>query len=197
MNKIILGLILVLFFCGISWADTDVESIGDLNTQTILDPCGYKNAKWGMTEEEVKKAISDIKWEDDWWIGKPAYKDTILDHNATVSFDFDKNKKLVQVHIDIKAKKLTDNFFDTRYNVTDLWTSVANILKEKYGEPESIYRNTTEMGPSVLNWMFLTTQITIKDWVFEYKGEKTKIGVNIIYYKREIKEGKKEDKEKF
>jgi len=82
VKKILLILFLILFLPGICLAESEIERIGNLDTAAILDPGGYKGAKWGMTEEEVKQVIPNVVWGDGWSLIKNAYRDTILDHKV-------------------------------------------------------------------------------------------------------------------
>lgn len=193
MRKIVWVLILGLCLCGTSWAETTVERVENLNTQTILDPHGYRGAKWGMTEAEVKKAIPDVKWNSNWEYGRPTFKDKILTHDALTQFYFDEKGKLIKVEISLTPESSLFESLNIRgLKVIDTFNSLKQALTQKYGEPESVYRRQTEIGPSILNWIFPTTQISLKIHYVD-----NNIGwVDLIYCERKIKETTPNDIEK-
>lgn len=130
MRKIIIGLFLGLCLCGALRADTTVERIGDLDTQTILDPGGYKWAKWGMSLEEVKqtfkkqnKNLKYDKKEEKW-----AYKDKIGGETVTIYLMFLKNKFY---NVLIFFRRGSN---DVKECISK-WEELSEILVEKYGEP--------------------------------------------------------------
>ena len=195
MSKLLIGFILIICFCGLAWADT--ATITD--TRSFLDPGGYKDAKWGMTIDEVKQAITGVNWVNNWAFGSQCFQDTILEHSSYLNFFFDNNKKLIKTKIYVVHKVIkSGSFFSLdEYDDTDLFNSISRVLREKYGEPESVYRNTMEMGPSTLNWIFPTTQITLEvSTTYITKVGNVPLGINNIYFQRSIKEGKQEDKDK-
>lgn len=186
MKKLILVLFLILSVSGICVAE---------NT-AALDPGGYKDARWGMTKEEVKQAIPNMKWGDGWSLVANAYEDTILEHKATVLFDFDKDKKLIRASVAVMTKNISDNFFNLETDDVNLFNSILKVLREKYGDATSEYRKVSESGISECNWMFPTTQITLKSSIAR-SGEFSKVcAVSIIYFQRSIQEGNQEDKDK-
>ncbi len=185
-------------FCTLNcFADTIVEKIGDLNTQTILDPGGYRNAKWGMTKEAVKLAINDVKWEEltlkletnkKWAkffnkVDSIRYEDKMFDHPTIVLFDFDSNEKLKEVTLAVKPK---DGGYFNSIELNEVWNSLVKILEDKYGK-------LTEVKNSLdITWLLRSTQITMtKTWF-----NSNVAAIDIIYSQRTIQEGTQKDKEK-
>jgi len=146
MKRLIFLSASIIMFCTLNcFADTIVEKIGDLNTQTILDPGGYRNAKWGMTKEAVKLAINDVKWEEltlkletnkKWAkffnkVDSIRYEDKMFDHPTIVLFDFDSNEKLKEVTLAVKPK---DGGYFNSIELNEVWNSLVKILEDKYGK---------------------------------------------------------------
>jgi len=205
MKKIILILFLMLFTSGICRAESNTKSVGDVDTkgiyragveikkakisdtQTILDPGGYKGAKWGMTEDEVKGIITNVKWEkgfDDFALLNPGspylrYKDKILSHDAKVKFCFT-DKRLSSVETEIEESDP-----DKRH---DLFISLENLLMQKYGESIK-WRRTIDNYFYKAEWVLLKTHIVLEDESYIFSAY-----IRIVY--TELKEGNQEDKEK-
>lgn len=177
MKKIIFGLILGLCFNGILWAKSvEIVRTDGSNTQVILDPNGYREAEWGMTQEEVKAAIPDVKWEN--FFGTLQYKDKILTYDTLIKFFFtDKKLSKVETEIGVDTSKSRD-----------LFNSLTNILIQKYGEA-AMWRDTKSTSYNKIEWLLLKTHIILRDESSSNFGY-----VRIIY--TELKEGTKEDKEK-
>jgi len=198
MKRLIFLSASIIMFCTLNcFADNIVEKIGDLNTQTILDPGGYRNAKWGMTKEAVKLAINDVKWEEltlkletnkKWAkffnkVDSIRYEDKMFDHPTIVLFDFDSNEKLKEVTLAVKPK---DGGYFNSIELNEVWNSLVKILEDKYGK-------FTELKNSLdITWLLLSTQITMtKTWF-----NSNVAAIDIIYSQRTIQEGTQKDKEK-
>ena len=176
MSKLLIGFILIICFCGLAWADT--ATITD--TRSFLDPGGYKDAKWGMTKEEVFHALPNVIWKNLTQDYTLSYEDTILKHKTTCLLSFYHNKGLFYVAVLIKAKVIKKQPLE--YDSIDLFNSVLKLLKEKYGKPTEAKEKTH------CCWIFPTTKIELFSGKAHPEDTEEMI-VGISYSKCSIKEG--------
>uniref|UniRef100_A0A7C5URP5 Uncharacterized protein n=1 Tax=candidate division CPR3 bacterium TaxID=2268181 RepID=A0A7C5URP5_UNCC3 len=202
MKRLFVFIFLCLCFASTIYAGE--TTTGALQDETIAqsitkDPQGYRGAKWGMTEQEVKSIITDVKWDFNILMGDPYYKDKILDHEATVFFHFNDKGKLIQVRVMVLPKVVKTGFLGIgeEKDEVDLFNSLSRILKEKYGEPKSVWRKISEKRPSDLDWLFPTTQITLREYSILVEGITIVVSIDIVYFQRTIQEGTQKDKDKF
>ncbi len=128
------------------------------------DPNGWLKARWGMTQEQVKKAFAgDIpsiitlgryKWE------------------YSVNFIYDDKGKLDEVLIEpVKKNGMGGNFSD-----------LASGLKEKYGKPEIEEYSGRNRGRLI--WNFKTTEIQLRFVEVIIEGQDYKPTYPVIYYRK-------------
>ena len=96
---------------------------------------GFQAAQWGMTSEEVKKAMPDKKWKS--YIGRQIYyKEEMFSKEAGFAFLFDKSNKLEKVYV-----SFTCMFQLKGCDFSEIFLQLKKALTEKYGVPSScVYR---------------------------------------------------------
>ena len=167
---------------------------------------GYKNTRWGMTEQEIKDAMKEeavpLKSKKSIGLGQSystiGLKNISIDSNDFIGY-FVMNKetdRLTQVNLEIIAQNIDDNY--------DSFNSMVKELSKEYGKPTALY---TSIYPEAKRpiakavWMFPSTIIFYISWgkdldksmlqFFHNDGRKTLKSLGFI-----PEEPKKEDKEK-
>lgn len=178
--KILVGLFLGLCLCGTLLAEITVERVGDLDTKTTQDPGGYRGAKWGMTEAEVKNSIPNVKWEK--IFGVLLFRDKIFNYDTTAKFYF-KVERLERVEMVMSPEV---SVFESRGpKIISVFNSLCKNLTQKYGEPDGHSAN-------IATWSFPSTEISLS---IHYELN-TAAWVEMVYYKRGIRETAPSDIEK-
>jgi hypothetical protein len=143
---------------------------------------GWHEAKWGMTPEEVQKALSYPTFEAD--LAKLCSKDCqegaalelddyeLDDQHFTVRFWFSKPDKRLQA-VSMYAKQLNDTDHQP-------YTKIKQFLENLYGSPQS---SSLMRGYFEFTWKLPSTKITLHS--------NTTSEITIIYEERADKEGGK------
>lgn len=134
-----------------------------------IKPGDFRNAKWGMSKEQVKKTeLSKPIGENDGLLG---YEDKIANLTCQIAFEF-VDDTLSSAHYLIKEKHINDNDYITDFN------KLKDLLSEKYGKPSmdkivwkgSLYKGDVEhYGLAVISgelvyaaqWQTELTNITL------------------------------------
>lgn len=194
MKKRILafGLIGILLFS--SCASSITENKQNQKTQTVskeekvkqeIENPDFRNCKWGMTREEVKKYETDISiFLDEKDIISATTKIGSTDFNITYYFN---NNKLVKCAMVLTEKHSNENLF------IDDYEDFQKLIIEKYGEPKqdkkiwnnNLYKDKPDdwgfaisLGDLTMlsQWLTDTTEVGLI-----LNGDNYKITLGIIY----------------
>lgn len=92
---------------------------------------GYKNAKWGMTKEQVKNSFPGMVFKDE---GEMTYfLSKIAREDVTVGFDFVDNK-LYLAFIGVQVKTTNKELYVSKFSTFE------ELLIKKYGKPDQRVR---------------------------------------------------------
>ena len=188
----------VVFGYGEETKTSDVEYVGplDINQQDsgVKDPQGYRGTRWGMTKDEVKKTIADVKWKD--LIDILSFEEKLLGYDATVKFQFE--SEFFQIK-GLKEVKITISPGDEENKVRDAFDSIKKALTQKYGNP--IIGQAKETQTDFFTWAFPLTVIYLRTILEKVYFLTTFTGyeqiIEITYSKREIKEMSPGETDKF
>jgi len=134
----------------------------------VKDIPGYKNTKWGMTEQEIKDAMKDeaIPLKSRKKMGLNCYstigmKNISIDSNDYIGYFLMDNTtdRLSMVNFEIIAQDIDDNY--------DSFNSMVKHLTAEYGKPTayftSIYPGAKTPIAKVV-WMFPSTILLYMSW---------------------------------
>ena len=108
---------------------------------------GYRNAKWGMSFEEVKSTFQKYRFQKD-DEGDIFIEDTIMDIDVRIFFYFFDNKlKEVRVLHNV-ANPLFGTSQDIKRGLSN-FDAFYSALKNKYGEPKKLSKNIPEYYSAV------------------------------------------------
>ena len=133
----------------------------------VTDRDGWNGAKWGMTLEQVKAAITCPLERDTYFLkaGTPRYMlrtaepFKVLDIPVRANFSFSSDDKLVSIMIRVESA-----FLESPHSQSELFDRFKQALTEKYGKP----RFTDDRGRIVF-WSLLSTSIRLQ-WLAEFGG---------------------------
>ena len=157
---------------------------------------GYKNTKWGMSKEQVKKCFPEMTFKDD--SGGLYFYSKISEENVIIIFSFLKDK-LYRVIVGFEINTLNKENYIQKYN------KFQGLLIKKYGEPtKNVRRGSSNeysddataisMGKGIYftTWALPETDINIALY-----GDNFELKLRIEYSCRKLaKEKEKETKSK-
>lgn len=166
-----------------------MSGVHSSQTAALVATGEYKGTKWGMSPEEVKTAIPDVEWQ-----GRVIlfYLDTLAQKDAAVIFIFTQDK-LARVAIVFAEKYINRNNYILDYQ------ELKEILSQKYGKPiedktywkNNLYKDDPDdygiaiaAGHLTLYAFWETSETKID---LECSGEKSKIGIKILYTSKRLK----------
>jgi hypothetical protein len=88
---------------------------------------GYKNAKWGMSKEQVKKSFPDMTFKEEGELC--LFLSEIAEEDVIIFFSF-LNDKLYKVIVSFDIKTMNKKNYIQKYN------KFQGLLIKKYGEPK-------------------------------------------------------------
>lgn len=108
---------------------------------------GYRNAKWGMSFEEVKSTFQKYRFQKD-DEGDIFIEDTIMDIDVRIFFYFfdDKLKEVRILHN--VANPLFGTSQDIKRGLSN-FDAFYSALKDKYGEPKKLSKNIPDYYSAV------------------------------------------------
>lgn len=188
--KLSMGYVLLSFTIITSWAE---------NARAVEpgpDVIGWRQAQWGMTEEEVIAAFQGEakaqkearhlggteKLPDSWTMYSNVQIDSVSISTGTfrAEFFFDRiSKKLIEVMLSSRT--------DDHPNLSTLYDDLEKMLTEKYGTPT--YNNTTvspknpiaKTVTKVNSWKLTKTLIELKYLDIEMYGERFFAQITVVY----------------
>jgi len=112
------------------------------------DVAGWQGTRWGMNEEEVKAAL-----QSDAVAASPPRKYLKSYAPLTVPLKIGPYQMEAVLQFDVESKRLQQVVISYPGADVSLWTTLADLLTEKYGPPK-------RTGPK-LEWIFPTTTIEL------------------------------------
>jgi len=125
-----------------------------------MDADGWNGAKWGMTLEQVKAAITFPLERNTYYLkaGIPRYMLTtaepfkMLDIPVRAIFSFSPDEKLVSIVI-----RVENVFLESSHSQSDLFDRFGQLLTEQYGKP-----NFTDDDRRTVVWRLPSTSIRLQ-----------------------------------
>lgn len=167
------------------------------NSQTVDSP-DFRNVKWGMTKEDVKRNESlKLAFDGGDYL---RFSGNILNSTSSITYFFEKNK-LVKAAVVFEQEHLTPNLYVDDFN------SYKKSLTTKYGKPmkdvEKWHDDTFKEKPEDKGLAIAAEQLScITMWITNstriglfMSGEKYKINIAIFYDDKKYAENKENDDE--
>lgn len=188
---IILGMLTTILISGCS--STTVNENTNSKAETVENP-DFRNCKWGMSKDEVKKYESDIEIVDE---SEDEIKAKVeIDNTDFLAAYYFNDDKLEQVTMVSMEEHSNENLY------IDDYEDFQELITEKYGEPETdeniwsddLYKDDTDdwgfaisLGDLIMvsRWYTDTTEVGLT-----LTGDNYEIAFGIIYrninYEEEI-----------
>jgi hypothetical protein len=136
---------------------------------------GYRDARWGMTMEEVKKVAPDAQASWRFPTSLVVFNDRVAGKPARVVFRFAEDRLIIvmvqfmETHPDSKSKYVND------------YDEIEKVLTTKYGEPE---KKVDDWSGHLIKFIAWSTDKT--DVQLACRGDDRELGVTIRYASREF-----------